>query len=78
LSAVLTAFFASFRSRAALQLELRRGLGFKLPEAGPGEILTDKSGAGTSFWSLELNRFYVAAPPNDKEEAAILVFEPPP
>jgi DNA-binding beta-propeller fold protein YncE len=36
------------------------------------------SGAGTSFWSPELNRFYVAAPSNDKEEAAILVFEPLP
>jgi len=35
-------------------------------------------GAGTSFWSPELNRFYVAAPANDKEEAAILVFEPQP
>jgi hypothetical protein len=33
-------------------------------------------GAGTSFWSPEGNRFYVAAPANDKEEAAILVFEP--
>jgi WD40 repeat protein len=33
-------------------------------------------GAGTSFWSPELNRVYVAAPSNDKEEAAILVFEP--
>jgi hypothetical protein len=35
-------------------------------------------GAGTSFWSAELNRLYVAAPANDKEEAAILVFEPQP
>jgi DNA-binding beta-propeller fold protein YncE len=35
-------------------------------------------GAGTSFWSPELNRLYVAAPSNDKEEAAILVFEPLP
>jgi DNA-binding beta-propeller fold protein YncE len=35
-------------------------------------------GAGTSFWSPELNHFYVAAPANDKEEAAILVFEPQP
>jgi DNA-binding beta-propeller fold protein YncE len=35
-------------------------------------------GAGTSFWSAELNRVYVAAPSNDKEEAAILVFEPQP
>jgi hypothetical protein len=33
-------------------------------------------GAGTSFWSPELNRLYVAAPSNDKEGAAILVFEP--
>jgi len=33
-------------------------------------------GAGTSFWSPEVNRFYVAAPATDKEEAAILVFEP--
>ncbi len=33
-------------------------------------------GAGTSFWSPELNRLYVAAPSNDKQEAAILVFEP--
>jgi YVTN family beta-propeller protein len=35
-------------------------------------------GAGTSFLSPELNRLYVAAPSNDKEEAAVLVFEPQP
>ena len=35
-------------------------------------------GAGTSFWSPEFNRVYVAAPANEKEEAAILVFEPQP
>ena len=35
-----------------------------------------RGGAGTSFWSLELNRYYVAAPANDKEEAAILVYAP--
>jgi DNA-binding beta-propeller fold protein YncE len=40
-----------------------------------GKIPT-RGGAGTSFWSPELNRFYVAAPANDKEEAAILVFAP--
>jgi WD40 repeat protein len=40
-----------------------------------GKIPT-RPGAGTSFWSSELNRYYVAAPANDKEEAAILVFEP--
>jgi len=32
--------------------------------------------AGTSFWSPALNRFYVAAPKNDEEEAAILVYAP--
>jgi hypothetical protein len=37
-----------------------------------------RPGAGTSFWSPELNRYYVAAPANDKEAAAILVFEPRP
>jgi DNA-binding beta-propeller fold protein YncE len=35
-----------------------------------------RSFAGTSFWSPELNRYYVAAAANDKEQAAILVFEP--
>jgi hypothetical protein len=40
-----------------------------------GKIPT-KSGAGTSFWSPQLNRYYVAAPAHDKDEAAILVFEP--
>jgi len=42
-----------------------------------GKIPT-RSGAGTSFWSPELNRFYVGAPAHDHEEAAILVFEPQP
>jgi DNA-binding beta-propeller fold protein YncE len=42
-----------------------------------GKIPT-KPGAGTSFWSPELNRYYVAAPANDHEEAAILVFEAKP
>jgi DNA-binding beta-propeller fold protein YncE len=37
-----------------------------------------RPGAGTSFWSPELNRYYVAAPAHDKDEAAILVFEPVP
>jgi DNA-binding beta-propeller fold protein YncE len=35
-----------------------------------------RAGAGTSFWSPELNRYYVAAPATEKEPAAILVFEP--
>jgi DNA-binding beta-propeller fold protein YncE len=42
-----------------------------------GKIPT-RPGAGTSFWSQELNRYYVAAPAHDNEEAAILVFEPEP
>src|SRR6202043_575135 len=40
-----------------------------------GKIPT-KSGAGPSFWSPELNRYYVAAPAHDNEDAEILVFEP--
>jgi DNA-binding beta-propeller fold protein YncE len=42
-----------------------------------GKIPT-RPGAGTSFWSPELNRYYVAAPAHDNEEAAMLVFEPAP
>jgi hypothetical protein len=36
------------------------------------------AGAGTSFWSPELNRYYVAAPSSGQEQAAILVFAPQP
>jgi YVTN family beta-propeller protein len=32
--------------------------------------------AGTSLWVPELNRLYVAAPASEKEDAAVLVFEP--
>jgi DNA-binding beta-propeller fold protein YncE len=42
-----------------------------------GKIPT-RPGAGTSFWSPELNRYYVAAPANGRQPAAILVFEPLP
>ena len=42
-----------------------------------GKVPT-RPGAGTSFWSPELKRYYVAAPAHDKEEAAILVFAPVP
>jgi DNA-binding beta-propeller fold protein YncE len=42
-----------------------------------GKIPT-RAGAGTSFWSPEFNRYYVAAPANGNEDAAILVFEPQP
>jgi DNA-binding beta-propeller fold protein YncE len=40
-----------------------------------GKVPT-RAGAGTSFWSPELDRYYVAAPANDKDEAAILVYAP--
>jgi DNA-binding beta-propeller fold protein YncE len=40
-----------------------------------GKIPT-RAGAGTSFWSPELNHYYVAAPANGKEDAAILVYAP--
>jgi hypothetical protein len=40
-----------------------------------GKIPT-RGGAGTSFWSPELTRYYVAAPAHGKEEAAILVYAP--
>jgi len=40
-----------------------------------GKIRT-RGGAGISFWSPELDRYYVAAPATDKEEAAILVYAP--
>ena len=40
-----------------------------------GKIPT-RAGAGTSFWSPGLNRYYVAAPASDKEDAAILVYAP--
>jgi len=40
-----------------------------------GKVPT-RAGAGTSFWSPALNRYYVAAPANNKESAAILVYAP--
>jgi DNA-binding beta-propeller fold protein YncE len=40
-----------------------------------GKIPT-RAGAGISFWCPELNRYYVAAPATDKEDAAILVYVP--
>jgi DNA-binding beta-propeller fold protein YncE len=33
-------------------------------------------GAGTSLWVPELNRFFVAAPASEKQEAQVLIFEP--
>lgn len=40
------------------------------------EKIATRPGAGTSFWSPELDRYFVAAPANEGEEAAILEFEP--
>jgi len=40
-----------------------------------GKVRT-RGGAGTSFWSPELDRYYVAAPATDRDEAAILVHAP--
>jgi hypothetical protein len=42
----------------------------RVPPTGPD--------VGTSFWVPQLNRFYVAVPANEKQEAAVLVFEPEP
>jgi hypothetical protein len=33
-------------------------------------------GAGTSLWVPQLDRYYVAAPASEKQQAAVLVFEP--
>lgn len=37
-----------------------------------------RAGAGTSFWSPDLNRYYVAAAASGQEPAGIMVFEPIP
>lgn len=61
--------------------ELPNGFVYVYQRNGPdqyetiGKIRT-RGGAGTSFWSHELNRYYVAVPANSKEGAAILVYAP--
>ncbi len=40
-----------------------------------GKVPT-REGAGTSLWSAELDRYYVAAPATDKQDATVLVYEP--
>ncbi len=40
-----------------------------------GRVST-RGGAGTSFWSPELDRYYVAAPANADQDAAVLVYAP--
>ena len=38
--------------------------------------MATRGGAGTSFWSSKLDRYYVAAPASADNDAAILVYEP--
>lgn len=38
--------------------------------------ISTRGGAGTSFWSPELDRYYIAAPANGNQDAAILVYAP--
>ncbi|MCU1298105.1 MAG: hypothetical protein JWO91_2383 [Acidobacteriaceae bacterium] len=40
-----------------------------------GKIPT-RAAAGTSFWSPELNRYYVAGAATEQEPAALLIYEP--
>jgi DNA-binding beta-propeller fold protein YncE len=61
--------------------ELPNGFVFVYQRKSPDQYETlgkipTHGGAGTSFWSPELNRYYVAAPANNKEDAAILVYAP--
>jgi DNA-binding beta-propeller fold protein YncE len=61
--------------------ELPNGFVYVYQRKGPDQYETigkipTRGGAGTSFWSPELNRYYVAAPANNKEDAAILVYTP--
>src|SRR6202795_2779776 len=61
--------------------ELPNGFVYVYQRKGPDQYETigkfpTRGGAGTSFWSPEFNRYYVAAPANNKEDAAILVYAP--
>jgi lipopolysaccharide biosynthesis protein len=40
-----------------------------------GKVATAAS-AVTSLWVPELNRLYIAAPANDKQDAGVMIFEP--
>jgi len=42
-----------------------------------GKVPT-RPGAGASPWIPDLNRHVIPAPPHDKQDASILVFEPQP
>ena len=76
-------YFDSVRKRIYISGGREEGVGsvFVYQQNGRDryETLADmptRPGAGTSFWSPELNRYYVAAPAYAGREAVILVFEP--
>ncbi len=76
-------YFDALRKRvyASGGRELPKGFVYVYQQKGAdkyeiiGKIPT-RGGAGTSFWSPELDRYYVAAPASDKEDAAILEYAP--
>ena len=41
-------------------------------------VIPTRAGAGTSYWSADRNRYYVAAPAHDQQPASVLVFRPQP
>src|SRR5215468_2594745 len=54
---------------------------YQQKDAGHYELtakVPTRANAQTSIWVPQLNRYYISASANDKEEAAILVFEPQP
>jgi DNA-binding beta-propeller fold protein YncE len=76
-------YFDGLRKRVYVSggRELPNGFVYAYQRKGPDQYETigkipTRGGAGTSFWSPELNRYYVAAPANNKEDAAILVYTP--
>lgn len=76
-------YFDGLRKRVYVSggRELPSGFVYVYQQKGADQYETigkipSRGGAGTSFWSPELNRYYVAAPANGKEEAAILVYAP--
>ena len=76
-------YFDAVRKRVYVSggRELPRGFVYIYQQKGAdryeviGKIST-RGGAGTSFWSPELDRYYVAAPANADQDAAVLVYAP--
>src|ERR1700674_1834044 len=76
-------YFDGLRKRVYVSggRDLPDGFVYVYQRMGPGQYesigkIPTRGGAGTSFWSPELNRYYVAAPASEKEQAAILVYAP--